>query len=66
MSVRFPPTVAEQHAISQTLFDMDSEISGLEQRLTKTRSVKQGMMQQLLTGRVRLTRSHPKIEGKKC
>lgn len=56
MSVRFPPTVAEQHAISQTLFDIDAEISGLEQRLKKARSVKQGMMQQLLTGRVRLTR----------
>ena len=58
ITVRFPPTVAEQHAISQTLFDMDAEISSLEQRFEKTRAVKQGMMQQLLTGRVRLVRSH--------
>ena len=33
---------------------MDNEIQNLEQRLTKTRQIKQGMMQQLLTGRTRL------------
>ena len=48
------PSVAEQHAIADVLSDMDAEIAALEQRLDKTRAVKQGMMQQLLTGRVRL------------
>ena len=33
---------------------MDSEISALEQKLSKTRAIKQGMMQELLTGRIRL------------
>jgi type I restriction enzyme, S subunit len=33
---------------------MDSEIEALEARVTKTRDIKQGMMQQLLTGRIRL------------
>ena len=55
MTVSFPPTVAEQRAISQTLFDIDAEISCLEQRLEKTRAIKHSMMQQLLTGRVRLS-----------
>jgi type I restriction enzyme, S subunit len=49
----FPP-VAEQEAIASVLSDMDAEIVALEQRLAKTRALKQGMMQALLTGRVRL------------
>jgi type I restriction enzyme S subunit len=49
-----PPTVAEQRAIAEVLSDMDAEITALEARLTKTRDVKQGMMQELLTGRTRL------------
>ena len=48
------PTVEEQTAIASILSDMDSDISNLQQRLTKTRQIKQGMMQQLLTGRIRL------------
>ena len=48
------PSVQEQSAISQVLSDMDAEISALEARLEKTRALKQGMMQALLTGRVRL------------
>ena len=48
------PTYAEQRAIAAVLSDMDAEIAVLEQRRNKTRAVKQGMMQQLLTGRVRL------------
>ena len=54
MTVRFPPNVEEQNAIASVLSDMDSEITALEQRRDKTRAIKQGMMQQLLTGRVRL------------
>ena len=48
------PSVEEQAAISQVLSDMDAEITALEARLEKTRALKQGMMQALLTGRVRL------------
>ena len=48
------PSVEEQTAIAQVLSDMDAEIAALEARRDKTRAIKQGMMQQLLTGRVRL------------
>ena len=48
------PSVEEQQAIAQVLSDMDAEIEALEARVAKTRDIKQGMMQQLLTGRVRL------------
>lgn len=48
------PSKGEQVAIAGVLSDMDDEISNLESRLIKTRNIKQGMMQQLLTGRVRL------------
>ncbi|SPH23897.1 Type-1 restriction enzyme EcoKI specificity protein [Defluviimonas aquaemixtae] len=44
----------EQHDIADVLSDMDAEITALEARLEKTRALKQGMMQTLLTGRVRL------------
>ena len=49
----FPP-FNEQTAIATILTDMDSEIEALEHRRDKVRQVKQGMMQQLLTGQVRL------------
>jgi type I restriction enzyme S subunit len=45
---------AEQRAIAAVLSDMDAEIAALAQRRDKTQAIKQGMMQQLLTGRVRL------------
>ncbi|CAD2224001.1 Restriction modification system DNA specificity domain-containing protein [Pseudoalteromonas sp. 3J6] len=48
------PSPEEQTAIATILSDMDSEIQTLEQCLAKTRQIKQGMMQQLLTGRTRL------------
>jgi type I restriction enzyme S subunit len=48
------PTEPEQTAIASVLSDMDSEISVLETKLAKARQVKQGMMQELLTGRIRL------------
>ena len=51
------PELSEQKAIASVLSDMDSEIAALEQRRDKTRAIKQGMMQQLLTGRVRLVKS---------
>lgn len=52
--MRLPPTQAEQTAIATVLSDMDAELVALEQRLAKTRALKQGMMQELLTGRTRL------------
>jgi type I restriction enzyme, S subunit len=45
---------AEQTAIAAVLTDMDTELAALEQRLDKTRALKQGMMQELLTGKTRL------------
>lgn len=52
------PTVKEQTAIATILSDMDAELEALEQKLAKFRDIKQGMMQQLLTGRIRLPLAH--------
>jgi type I restriction enzyme S subunit len=49
-----PPTKTEQTAIATVLSDMDAELAALEQRRDKTRTLKQGMMQELLTGKTRL------------
>lgn len=48
------PSPEEQQAIGAMLFDMNDEIETLENRLAKTSAIKQGAMQQLLTGRIRL------------
>lgn len=48
------PTPKEQNAVASIFSDMDNEIEELEQKLEKTRQIKQGMMQQLLTGKIRL------------
>ena len=53
-SIPLPPIMAEQRAIAAVLSDMDAEIAALEARRDKTRALKQGMMQELLTGRIRL------------
>ncbi len=50
----FLPNVKEQQAIAQVLSDMDTEIKTLEKKLDKYHQIKQGMMQELLTGRIRL------------
>jgi type I restriction enzyme S subunit len=52
--INLPPTLAEQTAIAAVLSDMDAAITILEAKLTKARQIKQGMMQELLTGRIRL------------
>ena len=52
--VVLPPTLEEQEAIANVLTTMDEDIEKLESRLTKTQDIKQGMMQQLLTGQIRL------------
>jgi len=53
-SVSLPKTKAEQTAIAQVLSEMDAELAALQQRRDKTRALKQGMMQELLTGKTRL------------
>ena len=50
----FPSSNIEQSAIAGVLFDTDAEIDALETKLIKARQIKQGMMQELLTGRIRL------------
>jgi hypothetical protein len=48
------PDLTEQAAIAGVLIDLDAEVAGLEARREKTQALKQGMMQELLTGRIRL------------
>jgi len=48
------PTITEQTRIATILSDMDNEIDALEKKLSKTKELKQGLMQQLLTGKIRL------------
>ena len=52
--VRIPANTNEQVAIAGILNDMDAEIQALETRLEKAQQIKEGMMQNLLTGRIRL------------
>ncbi|OOY16494.1 restriction endonuclease subunit S [Thioclava sp. DLFJ4-1] len=52
--VMTPRDLSEQTAIASVLTDMDAEIRALDTRLEKARQVKEGMMQNLLTGRIRL------------
>ena len=53
------PSLKEQQAISHVLRDMDAELGALEERRDKTQHLKQGMMQELLTGRTRLVEAAP-------
>jgi type I restriction enzyme, S subunit len=52
--MHIPPTLDEQKAIAVVLAEMVEEIEALDRRREKTRAIKQGMMQQLLTGKVRI------------
>jgi type I restriction enzyme, S subunit len=52
--ITMPPTLTEQEAIATILSDMDTEIENLEKKKAKYLSIKQGMMQELLTGKTRL------------
>lgn len=58
------PEFTEQKAIAQVLSDMDSEIEQLEKKLAKYQQIKQGMMQELLTGRIRLVDADRKEQPK--
>lgn len=53
-SIALPKSLSEQTRIATILSDMDAELEALEQQLAKARQIKQGMMQELLTGRIRL------------
>jgi type I restriction enzyme S subunit len=53
-AIVFFPSITEQTAIAELLSDMDTDLAALESRAAKVRAVKQGMMQELLTGKVRL------------
>jgi type I restriction enzyme S subunit len=64
-AVPIPPTTAEQTAIATILTDMDAEIAALEEKLAKARQLKQGMMQELLTGRIRLVGKKPSTSNGK-
>ncbi|MDR1474698.1 MAG: restriction endonuclease subunit S [Endomicrobium sp.] len=54
LPLHIPPTKAEQTAIANILADMDAEIDALTAKLNKAKQIKQGMMSELLTGRIRL------------
>lgn len=54
VAIPFPPTIAEERSIAEVLNDADALIDSLEQLLTKKRQIKQGAMQELLTGKRRL------------
>lgn len=58
----FPKNIAEQTAIAGILSDMDSDIEKLTAKLNKLRGIKQGMMSELLTGRIRLIEQDATIE----
>ena len=60
------PTPTEQEAIVAVLSDMDGEIATLEKRRDKVHAIKQGMMQELLTGRVRLIGPDAPAEASSC
>jgi len=53
--MRMPPTKEEQDAIAEVLTEIDSELAALKANKDKSHMLKQGMMQQLLTGKIRLT-----------
>lgn len=57
IQLQIPSSRAEQTAIANVLSDMDTEISALETKLAKYRTLKTGMMQQLLTGKIRLIKA---------
>jgi type I restriction enzyme S subunit len=52
--LQLPPTLEEQNAIAEFLVDINTELDLLDERRNKTAALKQGMMQELLTGRTRL------------
>ena len=64
LALKYPTLVEEQQAIAQVFSDMDNEIAQLEKKLAKYQQIKQGMMQELLTGRIRLVDADRKEQPK--
>lgn len=62
IKVTIPTDIRVQEKIGKVLMDMDKEILALEAKLVKTKNLKQGMMQSLLTGQIRLVDATPKNE----
>ena len=56
-----PPTKEEQTIIAEIIIDMDAEINALTAKLTKLEHIKQGMMSELLTGRIRLVEQEAEV-----
>ena len=62
VTLSIPPTLAEQTTIAEILSDMDAELSALKKKLEKIRLIKQGMMDALLTGKIRLPEDKPNVQ----
>ena len=63
--IKLPKNKEEQNTIAQILSDMDAEIEALEIQLQKTQNLKQGMMQELLTGKIRLVKPNSQSHDEK-
>lgn len=61
--ILLPPTPEEQKAIAEVLSEMDAEIEALERKRDKYKALKQGMMQELLTGKTRIVKPQTAIDG---
>ncbi len=64
IEIAMPTNIKEQQAIAQILSDMDKEIEQLEKKLAKYQQIKQGMMQELLTGHIRLVETEKQGQDK--
>lgn len=62
IKVKIPADISEQTAIAEILSDMDAEIDALTAKLNKAKYIKQGMMSELLTGRIRLVEQEAPAE----
>jgi len=62
IKIFMPNSIQEQHAIAQVLSDMDSEIEALQAKRDKLKQLKLGMMQVLLTGKIRLVETSKEAE----
>jgi type I restriction enzyme S subunit len=65
MTILIPPSFTEQTYIANILSNMDAEIEALQAKLQKTKLVKQGAMQELLTGKIRLSTDNQTQSAKK-
>lgn len=61
LNLYIPKSKSEQKAIANILFDIDNEILNLEKKLEKYKQIKQGMMEQLLTGKIRLINDEKEV-----